>query len=64
MFHALKIHFTLLKGLLESQQSVSRCQVVNVAVEIFLKCGNLDGALWVLRGKFKLTKLDLLIKFI
>ncbi|XP_060541815.1 protein TOPAZ1-like [Pantherophis guttatus] len=50
VFYALKIHFTLLKGLLESQQSVSRCQVVNVAVEIFLKCGNLDGALWVLRG--------------
>ncbi|XP_058038707.1 protein TOPAZ1 [Ahaetulla prasina] len=50
MFHILKIRFTLLKGLLESQQSVSRCQVVNVAVEIFLKCGKLDGALWVLRG--------------
>ncbi|XP_032091126.1 protein TOPAZ1 isoform X1 [Thamnophis elegans] len=50
MFHALRIHFTLLKGLLESQQSVSRCQVVNVAVEIFLKCRNIDGALWVLRG--------------
>ncbi|KAG8139248.1 hypothetical protein E2320_002006 [Naja naja] len=50
MFHALKIHFTLLKGLLKPEQLVSRCQVINVAVEIFLKCGNLDGALWVLRG--------------
>ncbi|XP_070623335.1 protein TOPAZ1 isoform X2 [Erythrolamprus reginae] len=50
VFHDLKIHFTLLRGLLESQQPVSRCQVVNVAVEVFLKCGNLDGALWVLKG--------------
>ncbi|XP_039192234.1 protein TOPAZ1 isoform X2 [Crotalus tigris] len=50
VFHALKIHFTLLKGFFESEQSVSRCQMVNIAVEIFLKCGNLDGVLWVLRG--------------
>ncbi|XP_063158105.1 protein TOPAZ1 [Candoia aspera] len=49
MLHALKIHFTFLKGLLGQERLASRCHIVNVAVEIFLKCGSLDGALWVLR---------------
>ncbi|XP_060137037.1 protein TOPAZ1 [Zootoca vivipara] len=47
--HALKIHFTFLKGLLGQERLASRCHIVNVAVEIFLKCRSLDGALWVLR---------------
>ncbi|KAM6452246.1 protein TOPAZ1 isoform 1-T1 [Liasis olivaceus] len=49
VLHALKIHFTFFKGFLGQEQLASRCHIVNVAVEIFLKCGSLDGALWVLR---------------
>ncbi|XP_053266380.1 protein TOPAZ1 [Podarcis raffonei] len=47
--HALKIHFTFLKGLLGQERLASRCHIVNIAVEIFLKCRSLNGALWVLR---------------
>nr|XP_020655147.1 testis- and ovary-specific PAZ domain-containing protein 1 [Pogona vitticeps] len=49
VLHTLKIPFTFLKGLLGPERLVSRCCIVNVAVEIFLKCGSLDGAIWVLR---------------
>ncbi|XP_004614659.2 protein TOPAZ1 [Sorex araneus] len=47
--YELKIHFTSLKGLTGPEKLASRCQIVNIAVEIFLKSGSLDGALWVLR---------------
>ncbi|XP_061442325.1 protein TOPAZ1 isoform X3 [Rhineura floridana] len=49
MLHALKIHFTFLNGLLGQERLAPRCQIVNVAVEIFLKCGSPDGAIWALR---------------
>ncbi|XP_056656376.1 protein TOPAZ1 isoform X2 [Monodelphis domestica] len=47
--HELKIHFTSLKGLAGPEKLASRCQIVNVAAEIFLKSGSIDGAIWVLR---------------
>ncbi|XP_043824954.1 protein TOPAZ1, partial [Dromiciops gliroides] len=47
--HELQIHFTSLKGLTGSEKLASRCQIVNVAAEIFLKSGSMDGAIWVLR---------------
>uniref|UniRef100_A0A2K5YY39 Protein TOPAZ1 n=1 Tax=Mandrillus leucophaeus TaxID=9568 RepID=A0A2K5YY39_MANLE len=47
--YELKIHFASLKGLIGPEKLASRCQIVNVAAEIFLKSGSLDGALWVMR---------------
>nr|XP_009508749.1 PREDICTED: testis- and ovary-specific PAZ domain-containing protein 1 [Phalacrocorax carbo] len=47
--HELQIHFTVLKGLTGTERLASRCQIVNIAAEIFLKTGSLDGATWVLR---------------
>ncbi|XP_003256986.2 protein TOPAZ1 [Nomascus leucogenys] len=47
--YELKIHFTSLKGLIGPEKLASRCQIVNVAAEIFLKSGSLDGAIWVMR---------------
>ncbi|XP_027624589.1 protein TOPAZ1 isoform X2 [Tupaia chinensis] len=47
--YELKIHFTSLKGLIGPERLAPRCQIVNVAAEIFLKSGSLDGAIWVLR---------------
>ncbi|XP_064271718.1 protein TOPAZ1 isoform X2 [Passer domesticus] len=47
--HELQIDFTLLKGLVGTGRSASRCQIVNKATEIFLYSGNLDGATRVLR---------------
>ncbi|KAM6169264.1 LOW QUALITY PROTEIN: protein TOPAZ1 [Rhynchocyon petersi] len=47
--YELKIHFTSLKGLTGPEKLAPRCQIVNIAAEIFLKSGSLDGALWVLR---------------
>ncbi|KAF7247667.1 Protein TOPAZ1 [Varanus komodoensis] len=47
VFHALKINFTFFKGLLGEERLAPRCHIVNVAVEIFLKCGSLDGAIWL-----------------
>nr|KAF6421408.1 testis and ovary specific PAZ domain containing 1 [Molossus molossus] len=47
--YELKIHFTSLKGLTGPEKLAPRCQIVNIAVEIFLKSGSLDGAIWVLR---------------
>ncbi|XP_072507192.1 protein TOPAZ1 isoform X2 [Notamacropus eugenii] len=47
--HELQIHFTSLKGLAGPEKLASRCQIVNVAAEIFLKSGSMDGAIWVLR---------------
>nr|KAF6335921.1 testis and ovary specific PAZ domain containing 1 [Pipistrellus kuhlii] len=49
MLYELKIHFTSLKGLTGPEKLASRCQIVNIAVEIFLKSGSIDGAMWVLR---------------
>uniref|UniRef100_A0A2K5SAN8 Protein TOPAZ1 n=1 Tax=Cebus imitator TaxID=2715852 RepID=A0A2K5SAN8_CEBIM len=47
--YELKIHFTSLKGLIGPEMLASRCQIVNVAAEIFLKSGSLNGAIWVMR---------------
>ncbi|KAB1264051.1 Protein TOPAZ1, partial [Camelus dromedarius] len=47
--YELKIHFTSLKGLIGPEKLAPRCQIVNIAAEIFLKSGTLDGAIWVLR---------------
>ncbi|XP_053077776.1 protein TOPAZ1 isoform X7 [Acinonyx jubatus] len=47
--YELKIHFTTLKGLTGPEKLAPRCQIVNIAAEIFLKSGSLDGAIWVLR---------------
>ncbi|XP_037704513.1 protein TOPAZ1 isoform X2 [Choloepus didactylus] len=47
--YELKIHFTSLKGLTGPGKLAPRCQIVNIAAEIFLKSGSLDGAIWVLR---------------
>jgi hypothetical protein len=52
ILYELKIHFTSLKGLTGPEKEAPRCQIVNVAAEIFIKSGSLDGAIWVLRGKF------------
>ncbi|XP_054202438.1 protein TOPAZ1 isoform X2 [Homo sapiens] len=52
--YELKIHFTSLKGLIGPEKLASRCQIVNVAAEIFLKSGSLDGAIWVMRGALSL----------
>uniref|UniRef100_A0A8C5NZW4 Protein TOPAZ1 n=1 Tax=Jaculus jaculus TaxID=51337 RepID=A0A8C5NZW4_JACJA len=49
ILYELKIHFTSLKGLIEPENLAPRCQIVNVAAEIFIKSGSLDGAIWVLR---------------
>ncbi|XP_070247549.1 protein TOPAZ1 [Myotis yumanensis] len=49
MLYELKIHFTSLKGLTGPEKLAPRCQIVNIAVEIFLKSGSIDGAMWVLR---------------
>ncbi|KAM4028574.1 protein TOPAZ1 [Anomaloglossus baeobatrachus] len=48
-FHELKINYTILKGITRQESVASRCQVVNVAVEIFLKCGNLSSAVQTLK---------------
>ncbi|XP_069814713.1 protein TOPAZ1 isoform X3 [Dendropsophus ebraccatus] len=45
----LKINYTILKGLCDQDGLASRCRVVNVAVEIFLKCGNLSSAVQTLK---------------
>ncbi|XP_045151012.1 protein TOPAZ1 isoform X3 [Echinops telfairi] len=47
--YELKIHFTSLKGLTGPEKLAPRCQIVNIAAEIFLKSGSLDGAIWVMR---------------
>ncbi|MBZ3869337.1 Testis- and ovary-specific PAZ domain-containing protein 1 [Sciurus carolinensis] len=52
--YELKIHFTTLKGLTGPEKLAPRCQIVNIAAEIFLKSGSLDGAIWVLRGAVSL----------
>uniref|UniRef100_A0A8C6N0J4 Protein TOPAZ1 n=1 Tax=Mus spicilegus TaxID=10103 RepID=A0A8C6N0J4_MUSSI len=49
ILYELKIHFTSLKGLTGPEKEAPRCQIVNVAAEIFIKSGSLDGAIWVLR---------------
>ncbi|XP_077159104.1 protein TOPAZ1 isoform X2 [Paroedura picta] len=47
--HALQIHFTYLKGLIGPERSAPRCEIVNIAVEVFLNSGSLDGAVWILK---------------
>ncbi|XP_031200430.1 protein TOPAZ1 isoform X2 [Mastomys coucha] len=49
ILYELKINFTSLKGLTGPEKVAPRCQIVNVAAEIFIKSGSLDGAIWVLR---------------
>ncbi|XP_056376097.1 protein TOPAZ1 isoform X2 [Hyla sarda] len=47
--HELNINYTILKGLCGQESTMSRCHVVNIAVEIFLKCGNLGSAVQTLK---------------
>ncbi|XP_054846904.1 protein TOPAZ1 [Eublepharis macularius] len=47
--HALQIRFTYLKGLIGPERLAPQCQIVNVAVEVFLNSGSLDGAVWILK---------------
>ncbi|XP_075411681.1 protein TOPAZ1 [Tenrec ecaudatus] len=47
--YELKIHFTSLKGLTGPEKLAPRCQIVNIAAEIFLKSGSLEGAIWIMR---------------
>uniref|UniRef100_G1SWC3 Protein TOPAZ1 n=1 Tax=Oryctolagus cuniculus TaxID=9986 RepID=G1SWC3_RABIT len=47
--YELKIRFTSLKGLTGPEKLAPKCQIVNIAAEIFLKSGSLDGAIWILR---------------
>lgn len=61
--HELQIHFTVLKGLIGAEKLASRCQIVNKAAEIYLKTGSLDGATWVLRGKFVSKQTEFWLKF-
>ncbi|KAJ6666466.1 hypothetical protein lerEdw1_020189 [Lerista edwardsae] len=56
----LQIPFTFLKGLIGQERSASRCQIVNTAVEIFLKSGNLERTLWVLRDTLDVSQYSLL----
>ncbi|XP_051879478.1 protein TOPAZ1-like [Pristis pectinata] len=48
MLQEIQVNFTILKGLV-SEFTTSRCQIVNVAGEIFLKAGCVNRALWLLR---------------
>ncbi|XP_067888680.1 protein TOPAZ1 [Heterodontus francisci] len=48
MLQEIQVNFTVLKGLV-SECAVSRCQIINVAGEIFLKAGCVNRALWLLR---------------
>ncbi|EPQ17935.1 hypothetical protein D623_10014211 [Myotis brandtii] len=60
MLYELKIHFTSLKGLTGPEKLAPRCQIVNIAVEIFLKSGSIDGAMWVLREVVEVSQYSLL----
>uniref|UniRef100_UPI00398E6C9B protein TOPAZ1 isoform X3 n=1 Tax=Pristiophorus japonicus TaxID=55135 RepID=UPI00398E6C9B len=44
----IQVNFTVLKGLV-TECAVSRCQIINIAAEIFLKAGCVNRALWLLR---------------
>ncbi|XP_041421962.1 protein TOPAZ1 isoform X2 [Xenopus laevis] len=56
----MQIHFTVLNGLTGDESKATRCQVVNTAVEIFLNCKYLNGALWVLRADVDVSQYSLL----
>ncbi|EAW64702.1 hCG1790160 [Homo sapiens] len=60
--YELKIHFTSLKGLIGPEKLASRCQIVNVAAEIFLKSGSLDGAIWVMRDRWLIGNTEQVFK--
>ncbi|MGH0117264.1 UNVERIFIED_CONTAM: hypothetical protein FKN15_032231 [Acipenser sinensis] len=47
--HGMKIHFSTLKGLLGNDCYASRCQILNIAAEIYLNSGNLEKAVSVLK---------------
>ncbi|XP_069068078.1 protein TOPAZ1 [Pleurodeles waltl] len=47
--HEMQIHFTVMQGLIGEGSEATRCKVVNVATEILLKSGSLDGAICVLK---------------
>ncbi|CAH2282905.1 Hypothetical predicted protein [Pelobates cultripes] len=46
----LHIQFTVLKGLTGPESKATRCQVVNTAIEIFLKCGLISDAIFILKA--------------
>ncbi|XP_048451431.1 protein TOPAZ1 isoform X3 [Rhincodon typus] len=48
MLQEIPVNFTVLKSIV-SEYAVSRCQIINVAGETFLKTGCVNKALWLLR---------------
>ncbi|XP_068092335.1 LOW QUALITY PROTEIN: protein TOPAZ1 [Hyperolius riggenbachi] len=48
-FHELKINFSVLKGIAGPEAVLSRCAIVNVAVEIFLACEKINSAIQALK---------------
>ncbi|XP_069051355.1 protein TOPAZ1 isoform X2 [Lepisosteus oculatus] len=48
--NGMKINFFTLKGLLGHERHVSLCQVVNVAADIYLNTGSVEGAINVLKA--------------
>ncbi|XP_041046162.1 protein TOPAZ1 [Carcharodon carcharias] len=48
MLQEIPVNFTVLKSLV-NECAVSRCQIINIAGEIFLKTGCVNKALWLLR---------------
>ncbi|XP_078520036.1 protein TOPAZ1 [Lissotriton helveticus] len=47
--HDMQIHFTVMQGLVGEGSEATRCKVVNVATEILVKSGSLEGAISVLK---------------
>ncbi|XP_055489446.1 protein TOPAZ1 [Leucoraja erinacea] len=48
LLQEIQVNFTILKGLV-SEWTTSRCQIINIAGEIYLKTGYINRALWLLR---------------
>ncbi|KAL6476268.1 hypothetical protein MHYP_G00147670 [Metynnis hypsauchen] len=46
----LQVEFSKLKGLFGSEDGTSRCQIITIAMELFLQCGSIEGALNVIRA--------------
>ena len=51
MLTRLKVSYSTLKGLFGNENEVSRCRLVSMATELFLRSGSVEGALNTLRGE-------------
>ena len=47
----MKVNYSTLKGLFGNEDGVSRCRLVSMATELFLRSGSVEGALNTLRGE-------------